>query len=304
MRENRQRISCAEVRQWDMVTFLSRLGYEPDKIKGRNYWYKSPLRNERTASFKVNRNKNRWYDFGEGTGGSLVDFGIRYYQCSVSDFLQLVRSDFSLPRPAFIPPLRIPEKETDKILIESVGDLQHPALLQYLESRQILLSLAGRYCVEVTYQNQGKTFFALGFKNNSGGHELRSRYFKGSSSPKDYTLIQKGNTSLIVVEGFIDFLSCLTLFPDACNASDFLILNSLSFFSRADRVIGNYRNQHFYLDNNKAGKACTKQALALYPHSIDRSYLYTGYEDLNDYLCNKPMADDLGKNMQESDDPP
>lgn len=304
MDKNRQRISCAEVRIWDMVIFLSRLGYEPDKIKNRNYWYKSPLRNERTASFKVDRNRNRWYDFGDGRGGDLIDFGMYYHRCSVSDFLQLVRSDFSFPRPVFIPPHTIAEKEAGKILIETVGTLAHPALLQYLESRRIPHSLARCYCVEVTYHNQGKAFFAIGFINNSGGYELRSRYFKGGSSPKDYTLIQSGNTSLIVFEGFIDFLSCLILFPEACKTSDFLILNSLSFFSRAGKVIGSYSNQDFCLDNNTAGKACTKKALARYPHSVDRSYLYTGYEDLNDYLCNKPMADGTDNSSQESDDPP
>lgn len=304
MKKNRQRISCVEVRGWDMVTFLSRLGYEPTKIRGSNYWYISPLRHENTASFKVDRIRNRWWDFGDGRGGNLVDFGLLYYNCSVADFLQQVNNNFSFPTPVSIATPNIREKAPDKILIKTVRPIAHPALVQYLASRHISLPLAASYCQEVIYENLGKLFCAIGFKNNSGGYELRSRHFKGGSSPKDYTLIPAGYSSLIIFEGFFDFLSCLTLFPDTCNATDFLILNSLSFFNRAVNVIGTYANVDFCLDNNRAGTVFTQKALALYPHSIDRRYLYTGYEDLNDCLCNKPIQDATGNTIQQSDDPP
>ena len=36
-----------------------------------------------------------------------------------------------------------------------------------------------------------KKHTAIGFKNNTGGYELRSENFKGSSSPKDVTLIER-----------------------------------------------------------------------------------------------------------------
>ena len=32
-----------------------------------------------------------------------------------------------------------------------------------------------------------KPHIALGFKNDSGGYELRNEFFKGSNSPKDVT---------------------------------------------------------------------------------------------------------------------
>lgn len=46
-----------------ITDFLHGQGYQPVSIKGSNWWYMSPLRNERTASFKVDVNKNLWYDF-------------------------------------------------------------------------------------------------------------------------------------------------------------------------------------------------------------------------------------------------
>src|SRR5919199_1336957 len=68
--------SCEEVRQMDIVSYLSSLGYQPSKIRNHDYWYHSPLRNEKTPSFKVNRKLNRWYDHGIGKGGNLIDFAI------------------------------------------------------------------------------------------------------------------------------------------------------------------------------------------------------------------------------------
>src|SRR4051794_4548518 len=83
-------LTCAEVKSRDIVDYLASLGFEPTRISGQHYWYLSPFRDERTASFKVNRALNKWYDFGEGRGGSLIDFGILYFNCTVSEFLNKV----------------------------------------------------------------------------------------------------------------------------------------------------------------------------------------------------------------------
>src|SRR3954464_8920265 len=96
MNVRKQAISCEEVKQIDMVDYLSSLGHEPRKIRKQDYWYLSPLRDEKTPSFKVNRKLNKWYDFGDGRGGNLVDFGILYYRCTVSEFLQKVTSPLTI----------------------------------------------------------------------------------------------------------------------------------------------------------------------------------------------------------------
>jgi DNA primase len=80
--------SLEEVKNTDIVEYLSSLSFNPAKVRRNDYWYPSPFRNETTPSFKVNRNINRWYDFGEGKGGNLVDFGIQYHKCTVSELLK------------------------------------------------------------------------------------------------------------------------------------------------------------------------------------------------------------------------
>lgn len=74
----------------DMVDYLSSLGFSPSKITGDNYFYLSLLREEKTASFKVNRTKNVWYDHGAGKGGNLVDFVCTYFHCNLTIALQKI----------------------------------------------------------------------------------------------------------------------------------------------------------------------------------------------------------------------
>ena len=94
MNFNKQRPSIEEARQTDMVEYLSKLGHEPAKIRGVDYWYLSPLREERTPSFKVNRKLNRWYDHGLGKGGNIIDFAILYHNCTVGEFLHQLTEIF------------------------------------------------------------------------------------------------------------------------------------------------------------------------------------------------------------------
>ena len=56
-------MTIAEAKQVRIVDFLARLGHHTQHIKSGQYWYLSPLRNERTPSFKVNDRINEWYDF-------------------------------------------------------------------------------------------------------------------------------------------------------------------------------------------------------------------------------------------------
>ena len=52
--------------------FLYSLGHSPVKQQGINLWYKSPLREETEPSFKVNIERNQWYDFAIGKGGNII----------------------------------------------------------------------------------------------------------------------------------------------------------------------------------------------------------------------------------------
>lgn len=81
-------MKCEQANQIDLVDYLNTLGFNPQKIIRDDHWYLSPFRNEKHASFKINKNKNIWYDHGLGKGGTLVDFAMQFYCCNTSEALE------------------------------------------------------------------------------------------------------------------------------------------------------------------------------------------------------------------------
>jgi len=49
--------------QIKIADYLQSLGYSPVKQQGNCLWYKSPFRQETEASFKVNTDRNLWFDY-------------------------------------------------------------------------------------------------------------------------------------------------------------------------------------------------------------------------------------------------
>ncbi len=179
----KQKLSCEEIRKTDMVDYLSRLGFEPKKIRNENYWYLSPLRNEKTPSFKINRKINCWYDHGIGKGGNLIDFAILFHNCTVGEFLKTCQNNFSFHQISLL----VPSKEDeDKSRIQIIYDktISSLLLIRYLHKRNIPLSLAEKYCREIIFRLYNKIHVVLGFKNDSGGYELRNEFFKAAAVRK------------------------------------------------------------------------------------------------------------------------
>lgn len=281
-----KRLSVSEAKEIDIVHFLADLGYEPSKIRNNDYWYFSPLRDEKTPSFKVNRKLNRWYDHGLGKGGNLVDFAILYHGCSVSEFLQNLSGNLSLQKPSLQQSITRPELENQ---IKILGDfiLSSTALLRYLQQRRIPIDIADRYCREVRYELNGKVYYGIGFKNDLGGFEIRNPYFKASSSPKGITTIDNSAGEVIVFEGFTDFLSFKAIHQqDPEDRFDFVVLNSVSFFETARPFLENHNTIRLYLDRDATGQNCSRYALSLSSKYKDESSLYQNHKDFNDWLVN------------------
>lgn len=287
MKNGKSRISCAEARAIDLVDYLAGLGFQPAKIRGHNFWYYSPFRNERTPSFKINRNLNRWYDFGEGAGGSLIDFAIRLNGCTIGELLDsLSVSGHLLPNIEY-KPLTYRRVEESPISVIRETSLYSYALLSYLAGRRIPIMIADAYCREITYRIQDREYYAIGFPNDSRGWELRNPYFKGSTSPKDISTFSHGSGVVSVFEGFTDFLSFKVMMPDPAveNSMDFAVLNSLSHFEKSRPFLESHGRIHLYLDNDAPGRACSLYARSLSPIYEDKTDFYKSHKDLNDFLC-------------------
>ncbi|WP_018615743.1 toprim domain-containing protein [Segetibacter koreensis] len=287
MNTSRHRVSVNEARQIDMVEYLLKLGHSPAKIRNFDYWYLSPLREEKTPSFKVNRKLNCWYDHGIGKGGNVVDFAILYHNCTVSEFLQEVNGYFSFHPPATLLAKLSGEKTEGKIAILSEKTLSSYALERYLMHRRISITVAKEYCKEVCYELNDKKYFGIGFKNDAGGYELRNQYSKLSSAPKDIKTFDLGAKEGIAFEGFFDFLSFISIQKNfAPIKANYVVLNSLSLFEKGRAFMEKHEHIKLYLDHDKTGQKFTRYALSLSKKYKDESGLYKNYKDLNDWIMN------------------
>lgn len=280
--------SFKEAKKLDLVEYLLTLGFKPAKIRGNDYWYLSPLREEKTASFKIDRKINCWYDHGLGKGGNLVDFGMLYFNCGSVDFLKKLNGNFFIHQP--VKPTSSREITAPKLTVLGDFILSSTHLINYLAKRKIPYSIADKYCREVRYQMNDKVYYGIGFKTDSGSFEIRNPFLKSASSPKSITSFKNGCDEVSVFEGFFDFLSYKVLeeknsFPK----TDYIVLNSLSFFEKARTVFENYNQVKLYLDNDKAGQNCSRLALSLSSKYKDESSLYKNYKDLNDWLVNHEL---------------
>jgi len=285
------RLSLAKVKEMDLVDYLATLGYFPDpkKSKDNDYWYKSPLREEeQTPSFQVNRRTGRWKDWGPLPGqierGNIIDFAIQYYGCTVSEFLSKLRSGGSFNL-VHVPGKILPKEQEAKITILSHFPLKSYPLLKYAEQRGIPHDILMSQCCEVNYEVNGKIFYAIGFKNDIGGFELRNAYVKNGSMPKGITTIDNGSKNVETFEGFFDFLSFLVMHRNTPEARhNFVILNSTSFFEGAREFMEKHEQIGMHLDHGKGGRSYTEYGLSLGSQYKDKSAQYKGFDDLNDWL--------------------
>lgn len=285
-----KKCSCEQAKQMDLVDYLASLGYHPSKIRNDDYWYCSPLRNERTPSFKINRKKNVWYDHGTGEGGNLLDFGVLYHHCSVKELLEKLGGGLS-----FHPPLKRIEMAPEPVItIISEKEISSLSLLRYLRQRRIAEGVAKKYCSEVSFEMRGKLYAAIGFRNNAGGTELRTPWFKGSAAPKNVTTLENGAKDLAVFEGFFDFLSYQSIgLKHPLPSANYLVLNSTSFFEKSRQYMERHNRVHLFLDRDKTGQKFTGAAMSWSRKYTDESHLYEGYKDLNEW------TQQIGKSMKK-----
>ena len=284
-------MNCLQANSISIAGFLMSKGIYPDKQSGNNLWYCSPLRKETEHSFKVCSNKNVWFDYGICTGGRLVDLVCKMNNIGVPGALLLLSGSVTERSHISFPDKQEPFVMETKIEIKHLQPLQNQALIQYLTGRKISAALASKFCNEVYYKtnNGDKQYFAISFENDSHGYEIRNKYFKGSTSPKNITTIPRENSFAVnVFEGFMDFLSSLTYCKSNQSASDTIVLNGLGFVEKFIEIMPKYTKINLYLDNDKAGKETAARIQDTRPDAVNWSQIiYPQYKDFNEYIINQ-----------------
>lgn len=272
------------IKQIAITDYLQQQGYTPARVHGIYYWYCSPLRNERTPLFKVNTERNQWYDFGTGEHGDIIDLVCMLHHCDMAEALQLLGNGTPLRTSPFSFGGKKDSSE-HKLEFLSVELLTSPHLLNYISERRINSAIANEFCYEINYRNSGRLFYAIGFANDAGGWEIRNSYFKGCITPKAITTISRGSNCLQIFEGFMDFLSWQTLNPSS--KSDAIVLNSLVLLQRIKEQMMGYQEVESFLDNDDAGRKSFAVLKQICPQIVDGSARYRNYKDLNEWLVSK-----------------
>ena len=308
-----------------MPNLLRHFGHEPVRLtkQGREYWYISPFRYEKEPSFHTSfvGDKWIWNDFGRGDvqgSGTAIGFLQLHENVDVSRALQILKNLFpsegrevtnsNLQRLSLFKSISLSEKISNpnsapqKLKTLEVNEqTRDKALVGYLAGeRKINHRHAVNYLHQVKYEivETGKVYNTLGFQNESGDYECRDKYFKGIlKSPisegrgavKDISYIPgQDKTKVAVFEGFMDFLTVLTIKNLSVLPIDAVILNMVNMRKRAIDFIkqSEYQTIYTFFDNDSAGGKTTEMFLQepnLTEKVNPQNHLYKGNKDYNQF---------------------
>lgn len=271
----------------------------PSKENPKTAYYYALDREERTPSLMVNFVKNIAYDFGTGKTYDNVSIVQAVKRCSISEALEyLKRFDFSFQKQTVLP-------TQINYRITEIKEVSHPALMDYLKSRK--LESQKSELKEIHYELAGKHYFGLGFKNDSGGYEIRTALVKICLGKKDITTIKNHSETenqiqnLRIFEGFSDYLSFKILEKSLEKTpSDYLILNSVSMIHKVTELLPKYHSIELYLDNDKSGDEAVEKLIRIFPKAEDCRLLYKNSKDLNEFLVSSSKNQTVEKEEHKS----
>ena len=263
---------------------LEKLGARRAGGRGARLLYHCPFREDRNPSMYVNVDKGTWVDMAnpdefKGDGIKLVELTLNLRPLEAAKYIVGEGVISSNARPQSYTPRRV--QRVDSIEY-TVHELEHPALLDYLNSRGIPANLAKRLCKEI---HIGRLFF-IGFPSQNGGYELRNKLSKRSLGNKNISVLGTGDKA-IIFEGFIDYLSHLRIYG-FLEDHKYIVLNSVCNLQKVIdyfNVFGLPQHIQLWLDNDDAGRNAAIFLTEKLQCSIeDMSSVYASYNDVNDWL--------------------
>lgn len=296
-------MDTAQAKQLSLPDILARLGHEPKKITkaGRELWYASPFRTEKEPSFHTSFLGGQWIwnDFGD-IGGNILDFIMRYRNTDVRGALSFL-DDLCRFTPVFkaqIPQKTVPKYTHEPATFEletvlNFGSKAKSIMFYITTERGINPDVAKYYLKEVHFKNleNGKSYFAAGFFNTKNGYEIRNPFFKSTIGEKAISHIDNKSKTVLVFEGFLDFLSYLTDKKLIRPSDDVIVLNSVSFQEQAAELITTkaYTTICTFFDNDKTGNELTNNYAEQFKNRQfkPQNALYINQKDYNSALTER-----------------
>jgi hypothetical protein len=302
---NTKKERFAQARQISLQAYVEgHLNLKYSHHRGNEVWYFSPLNPaQKTASFHIHLTKNTWYDFATNTkGGDLTDLIALLKQCTLSEALDYILGEDT--QKLALPNFSFHGKKAKKEVVQAerivIKPLQNQALIQYLQNRKILLSIAQEYLQEAYYYIRQKHYFGLAMPNQTNGYEVANQYFKSCLKAKSISVWERGYDQYAIFEGMFDMLACLTWLSEQSKPlqANPLILHGVTMVDTALKYLetANCAKVYAFMDNDLAGKDALA-SLQAHLTVVDCSHLYNGFKDFNDLILNKPLNNtENGKN--------
>lgn len=301
---------------------LLKLGFRPVKQRGGRHWYRSPFRDEKTASFVLSKDGMAWFDHGEGVGGNIIDLAMRLGDCrDVPQALSYIETA-TVQTSYTIPTIRqrltvIPESPAYTLINAkpfAVRDHRNgytPAATYLKNVRGIEPALFAPYLFDLVYAGQDKkNRYGFGVLNVGGGYEARRSgdFEKTSIGPKNITVFQSNRKSWWEAPwhcfyGLMDFGTFLTIDRPAPGVYNYLLVNSDSLVGHPEE--GPQRPARIGLAEQYLATLPAGQTMIHYPHNDpsgqrayhhlldclsghnwtggDRAHVYEGFKDWNDW---------------------
>ena len=284
--------------------YLASRGYQPvNKGIGKYLFYKSMIRNEKVASFIVNKNKNRWKDMGlsDTKWNDVIALVMKLEEV---DFIGALERLLNIK---IVAQRRVEKKKNYRgIEIVHLSSLRNKALVEYLQSRKVDIDLARMYCFQALVKfpdgiNPKQTHLYIAFRNDKGGYALRNHYknstiAKISSSPSYFTRIEGDPNKYNLFEGFVDYLTMLTKYKTHRFKNTTVVLNSLvNILYLYETLKSNEENNIFLNNDESADKYIWKSdfksgVVSLKEQNIpytDCRHLFGLANDINDFANGK-----------------
>ena len=280
-------MEAAEIREKSIVEYLSSLGIKPVREIGRSFVFYSPWRKEVEPSLHVFKNNGKFKDFGSGEAGNIIDFVMRLDNTDFKGAMKILKNGSAIHLPEFERPSKPLKKGVEVI---SANEIVSEDILTYTDTRCIPRHLIQKYCKQLSFRfpmgkRPGRIYTACGFPTNSGSFEIRSSFFKISTSPKSVSTFHGNPKRYAIYEGFMDFLSALTYFEKESFEETVIVLNSLAFISTLIPFLQDAESVNLYLDE---GLPVEQKIVALTEANVplrDCRGVFSPAQDFNEFLC-------------------
>lgn len=278
-------MTADELRDIDIIQYLAKRGYHPKRQTGNTVMYLSPFTKEKDASFTVKKSKNRFHDYSSGMKGSVIDFVMEYDGVDFLGAIEILNNGEIEQIETYTPP----KVEKKGVEIHSECTPKDADVLTILcDVRKMPYDLIRKYCKECVIsfplgKNPDARYTVIGMKNDMGGIDVRGKesWLKLSSAPKTFSTIKGDNSRVYLYEGWLDFISHLSILGLKEPKYTSYVLNGLGILEVLKPFIKD-KNIYAYLDNDKAADRAIASMKEM--NVTDCRHEYAFYHDINDWL--------------------